>query len=77
MTIRRLPAEWEPQDGVLIAWPHPRSDWAPDLCRVEPVFAEIIAAISRYERVLVLVEDEMLVRGRLMTVGADMANFRL
>jgi agmatine deiminase len=77
MTIRRLPAEWEPQDGVLIAWPHPRSDWAPDLCRVEPVFAEIIAAISRYERVLVLVEDEMLVRGRLMTVGADMANVRL
>ncbi|HJV34612.1 agmatine deiminase family protein, partial [Geomonas sp.] len=28
---RRLPAEWEPQDGVLLAWPHEESDWRPYL----------------------------------------------
>lgn len=46
MTIR-LPAEWEEQDGVLIAWPHPDSDWHPWLRLVEPVFAQIVREITR------------------------------
>ncbi len=54
---RRLPAEWEDQDGILLAWPHIQSDWEPVLDLVEPVFAEIIAAISRYERVLLIVPE--------------------
>jgi agmatine deiminase len=77
MTNRRLPAEWEDQDGVLLAWPHPRSDWAPDLHLVEPAFAAIIAAVSRFETALVLVADEMLVRGRLREAGARMENVHL
>ncbi len=24
----RLPAEWEPQAGVVVAWPHAGTDWA-------------------------------------------------
>ena len=24
----RLPAEWEPVDAVLMAWPHGNTDWA-------------------------------------------------
>ena len=24
---RRLPAEWEATEAVLMAWPHPQSDW--------------------------------------------------
>jgi agmatine/peptidylarginine deiminase len=27
----RLPAEWEPQDGVMLTWPHAGTDWAPML----------------------------------------------
>jgi len=49
----RLPAEWEIQDGVLLAWPHNGSDWAPILDEVRPVFTEIIRQIARFERVLV------------------------
>ena len=51
----RLPAEWEPQDGVLLAWPHAATDWAPRLERVEATCAALIAAISRYERVVLCV----------------------
>ena len=36
---RRLPAEWEEQDGVLLAWPHDGTDWAGDLDSVEPALA--------------------------------------
>ena len=53
----RLPAEWEPQDGVLLAWPHADTDWAPRLEHVEATCAALIAAISRYERVVLCVAD--------------------
>jgi len=72
MTSRRLPAEWEEQDGVLLAWPHTDSDWKPVLDLVEPVFAEIIAAISRHERVLVTVAEIDGVAAMLRRAGAVM-----
>jgi agmatine/peptidylarginine deiminase len=53
----RLPAEWEPQDGVLLAWPHADTDWAPRLERVEATCVALIAAISRRERVVLCVAD--------------------
>ena len=56
-TVRRLPAEWEEQDGVLVAWPHGESDWAPSLDLVEPVFAALVREISREEFVLVVGPD--------------------
>ncbi|MEW6486798.1 MAG: agmatine deiminase family protein [Thermodesulfobacteriota bacterium] len=56
-TARRLPAEWEPQDGVLLAWPHAATDWAPVLPRVEPVFAELAARIAEAGIVLVAAAD--------------------
>ena len=48
----RLPAEWETQDGVLMAWPHENTDWAYMLDEIRPVFAEIIRHITRFEKVL-------------------------
>ncbi len=53
-----LPAEWEEQDGVMLTWPQPDSDWAPMLAEVELVYLEIIAAICRFEPVLLVVPDE-------------------
>ena len=66
----RLPAEWEDQDGVLIAWPHPETDWADTLTRVEPVFVEIASLISRFERVIVVAPDPERVRLLLRDRGA-------
>jgi agmatine/peptidylarginine deiminase len=31
----RLPAEWEQQQAVLLAWPHKETDWAYMLNEVE------------------------------------------
>ena len=69
---RRLPAEWEEQDGVLLAWPHEESDWHPHLAEVEPVFVEIVKEISRFERVLIVAPDPTHVRDRLRGAGAAM-----
>ena len=54
---RRLPAEWEAQDAILLTWPHDQSDWAPTLHEVEPVFVAIAVAVTARERLLLVLRD--------------------
>ena len=68
---RRLPAEWEEQDAVLLAWPHAATDWADTLDTVAPVFSRIALAISRFERVLIVAPETAPIRARLEREGAD------
>jgi agmatine deiminase len=55
--MRRLPAEWEPQSGVQLTWPHRHGDWAPWLEQVEPVFVEIALHICAREKLLLVCYD--------------------
>ena len=48
----RFPAEWEPQDAVLIAWPHAGTDWAERLAEVETTYVALAVAITRFQRQL-------------------------
>jgi len=66
----RLPAEWEPQAGVLLAWPHAETDWAPRLEDVEKTCAALAAAISMFEQVVICVSDAD-VRERCNNLVAD------
>jgi len=61
----RLPAEWEEQDGILLAWPHEGSDWRTHLELVEPVFIEIVRVVSRFEAVLIAAPEPATVREKL------------
>jgi agmatine/peptidylarginine deiminase len=54
----RLPAEWEPQDAVLIAWPHEGTDWAERLADVETTYTALAAAVTRFQPLVVIVADE-------------------
>ncbi len=54
----RLPAEWEPQAAILIAWPHAGTDWAARLSEVESTYVALAAAITRFQRLLVIVADQ-------------------
>lgn len=53
-TQRALPAEWAPQSGVMLTWPHDRTLWAPHLSSVENVYLDIARAISVREDLLVV-----------------------
>ncbi len=53
----RLPAEWEPQAGVIIAWPHEATDWAPRLDAIEAAYTDLARAIARFEPLVVCVAD--------------------
>jgi agmatine deiminase len=72
VTTRRMPAEWEPQDGVLLAWPHEDSDWQPYLEAVQPVFAEIVRHISRFQMAVIAAPGPETVREQLSKSGANM-----
>ncbi|QDW65705.1 agmatine deiminase family protein [Luteimonas granuli] len=78
MTLQnlRFPAEWEPQSAILLAWPHAGTDWAERLDEVEETYIAHVAAITRFQRVLVCVADddvEAYARARLASNRIDMA----
>jgi agmatine/peptidylarginine deiminase len=53
----RLPAEWEPQAAVLIAWPHAGTDWAERLASVETTYVALAAAITRFQSLVIVTPD--------------------
>lgn len=49
-----MPAEWEPQEAVLLAWPHKNTDWNYMLEEVQNCYVSLIKIISKYAKVVVL-----------------------
>ena len=49
-----MPAEWYPQSGVQLTWPHARTDWKPYLAEINKVFIELTRAIAHREIVLIV-----------------------
>lgn len=75
----RLPAEWEPQSAILIAWPHAGTDWAERLAEVEETYIALVAAIVRFQRVLICVADadlQIYAEARLRSARVDMQRVR-
>ena len=54
----RLPAEWEPQEGVQLTWPHAGTDWAPILNDIIVVYHSMSREIARRERLIVVAQED-------------------
>ena len=52
-------AEWEPQRGVQLTWPHKDTDWAPILPEITAVYEEMAREISKREDVLIVAPKEL------------------
>lgn len=76
MTTIRLPAEWEPQDGVMLAWPHVDTDWLPTLVQTEKVFENIVREVASAEKVVIIAPDTASVENRLAGAGIMLSNVR-
>jgi len=75
----RLPAEWERQSGILIAWPHSQSDWASSLAEIELVYIALAAAISERQNLIISCWDEIhcqAIRHKLNTHHCNVAAIR-
>ena len=58
MSTCRFPAEWERHDATWIAWPHHEPDWPGKFEPIRWVYAEIVRALHRHERVEILCHSE-------------------
>ena len=67
-----LPAEWEPQWGVQLTWPHEDSDWKPYLKEITATYIEMARVITRYEMLVVVAPDVELVRQQLSEAEIDL-----
>lgn len=77
--VFRFPAEWEPQSAVLIAWPHPETDWGPRLVEVEETYIALVAAITAFEDAVICIADDDLqtyAEARLRSARVDMDRVR-
>lgn len=74
MSSQRLLAEWEPQDAVLLTWPHKNTDWDWILDDVTELYEALATVISDYADVVIAVPGEELdaVRVSLEAMGAPM-----
>ncbi|MDE6206297.1 MAG: agmatine deiminase family protein [Muribaculaceae bacterium] len=50
----RTPAEWEPVDAVIVAWPHAETDWNYMLAEVQACYSAIIKALAEVTEVIVV-----------------------
>lgn len=75
-----LPAEWAPQSAIVMIWPHEQTDWVYMLNEVQTCYRNIIATITRFEDVILLVPNqrekerlakEMPTRVRLVTIKSN------
>lgn len=53
-----FPAEWYPQSGVLMTWPHAATDWGEMLNEVERCFINIAFEISRREKLIIVSQEK-------------------
>ena len=75
----RFPAEWEPQEAILVALPHAGTDWAERLAEVEETYIALVQAITRYQPAWICVADDDLqtyAEARLRSARVDMSRVR-
>jgi agmatine deiminase len=54
----RMPAEWEPQEAIWLAWPHNELTWPGDMLGdVERSYVEVIRALHTGQKIKLLVKD--------------------
>src|SRR5574344_1840093 len=57
MRTPHLPAEWFPQSGVQLTWPHAGTDWAYMLEEVQQCFVQIAREIASREKLLIVTPE--------------------
>lgn len=57
----RLPAEWEPQWGILLTWPHEETDWKPYLNDIIETMTHMVREIIKYENVMIVAQNPDLI----------------
>ena len=57
--MKKFYAEWEKQDGIMLAFPHKDSDWNEYLEEAREVYCQIIYEISKIETCILLCQNKI------------------
>lgn len=74
MTTQRLIAEWEPQDAVLLTWPHTKTDWSWIIHDVTELYEALATVISDFADVVIALPQDQIdeVKSRLEAMDAPL-----
>lgn len=70
-----LPAEWEPQSGIQLTWPHSGTDWEPMLDEISQCYARIVREIIRFEPVMIVTPSADIVHPYIEDLDQDRIHF--
>ena len=70
-----LPADWAPQSGIQLTWPHAGTDWAHMLTEVQACFAAIAREIAQRELLLIVTPEPEEVKKQI-SATVNMQNVR-
>ena len=66
-----MPAEWERQDAIILAWPHHGTDWSPMLDEVQACYKHVAESIIQDQTLIVIAPDIEQVRCQLDAVDPN------
>lgn len=72
-----LPAEWHPQSGIQLTWPHNETEWYYMLEEVEACYIEVAKAIASRQTLLIATPEVERVSKLLTDAGVDPKQLRL
>lgn len=71
-----LPAEWYPQSGIQLTWPHKDTDWTDILNEVTQCYVEVAREIVKREKLLIVCQDINEVKKQLVDIDFSKIIFR-
>lgn len=71
-----FPAEWHPQSGILLTWPHKETSWEPILEEVEVCYIALAKEIAQRELLLIVTPDPQEVQETLSRAEVNLNNLR-
>jgi len=57
VSAQRLPAEWEPQDAILLTWPHKDTGWAFILEDMSQLYEALVSVICDYADLIIAIPE--------------------
>lgn len=60
ITTQRLPAEWEPQDAILLTWPHSDTGWAFILEDMIQLYEALVSVICDYADLVIAIPEAVI-----------------
>ncbi len=69
--VRRLPAEWEPVEAVIVSWPDSSMDWDYIISDVTECYVELVRKLAARVNVVVVCQDPEATAAHLSMVNSE------